>query len=67
MFHPTVKSRLIFIRRLILQTLVEIFFKILCTLFTARINNMTITFCDHLRLCVTRITLNCFDVSTSKY
>ena len=64
MFHPTAKSRLIFVRRLFLHTLIEIFLKILGTLLAARIDDMAISFCNHLRLSVTGITLNRLDVAT---
>ena len=64
MLHPTVKSRLIFVRRLFLHALIEFFFKVLGTLFPASINDMTVPLCDHLSLSVTGVTLNCFDVAT---
>ena len=64
MLHPTVKSRLIFVRRLFLHALIEFFFKVLGTLFPASINDMTVPLCDHLSLSVTGVTLNCLDVAT---
>ena len=67
MFHPTVKSRLIFIRRLFLHTLIEFFLKLLGALLTAGINNMTITLRDHLCLSMAGITLYCLDVTASQY
>ena len=62
-----VKSRLIFIRRLFLHTLIEFFLKLLGALLTAGINNMTITLRDHLCLSMTGITLYCLDVTASQY
>ena len=64
MLHPTVKIRLIFVRRLFLHALIEFFFKVLGTLFPASINDMTVPLCDHLSLSVTGVTLNCLDVAT---
>ena len=56
MFHPTVKSRLIFIRRLFFTYPYRIFLKLLGALLTAGINNMTITLRDHLCLSMAGIT-----------
>lgn len=42
MLHPTVKSRLICVRRLFLHPFIKFFFKVLGTLLTATINNMTV-------------------------
>ena len=64
MLHPTVKSRLIFVRRLILQALIEFFLKILSALLSTGINDMTITLRNHLRLCMTGVTLYSLDVAT---
>ena len=64
MLHPTVKSRLIFVRRLLLHALIKLFLEILGALFPASINDMTVPLCDHLSLSVTGVTLNCLDVAT---
>lgn len=63
MLHPTVKSRLIFVRRLILHALIEFFLKILSALLSTGINDMTITLRNHLRLCMTGVTLYSLDVA----
>ena len=67
MLRPTVKSRLIFVRRLFLHALIEFFFKVLGTLFPASINDMTVPLCDHLRLSVTGVPLDCFNISASQH
>ena len=67
MFHPTAKSRLIYVRRLFLHTLIEFFLKILSALLTASIDDVTIPLRDHLSLRMTGITLYCFDVTTSQH
>ena len=66
MLHPTVKSRLIFVRRLFLHTLIEFFFKVLGTLFPASINDMTVPLCDHLCLSMTGITLYCLNIAAGQ-
>ena len=66
MLHPTVKSRLIYVRRLFLHTLIEVFLKILGALLTAGIDDVTIPLRDHLRLSVAGITLNCFNIATGQ-
>ena len=53
MLHPTAKSRLIFVRLLFLHALIEFFPKVLSTLLTTGIDDMSIPFCDHLCLSVT--------------
>ena len=50
MLHPTVKSRLIFVRRLFLHTLIKFFLKILGTLLATGIDDVTIPLRDHLCL-----------------
>ena len=65
--HPIAKSRLICVRRPFLHPFIEFFFKILGALLTAGINNMTITLRDHLRLSVTGVTLDCFNISASQH
>ena len=67
MFHPTVKSRLIFVRRLFLHALIEFFLKVLGALFPTGINDMTIPLRDHLHLSVTRITLYSLDVAAGQH
>ena len=66
MLHPTVKSRLIFVRRLFLHALIEFFFKVLGTLLAASINDMTVPLRNHLSLSVTGITLYSLDVATGQ-
>ena len=63
MLHPTVKSRLICVRRLFLHPLIEFFFKVLGTLLAASINDMTVPLRDHLSLSMTGVTLNSLDVA----
>ena len=63
MFHPTAKSRLIYVRRLFLHTLIEFFLKILSALLTASIDNVTIPLCNHLCLRMTGIALYSLDVA----
>ena len=65
MLHPTAKSRLICVRRLFLHALIKFFLKVLGALLAARVNDVTISLSNHLRLCMTGITLYCFDVTTS--
>ena len=67
MFHPTVKSRLLFVRRLFLHTLIEFFLKVFGALPSAGIDDVTISLCNHLCLSMARITLYCFDVTTSQH
>ena len=64
MFHPTAKSRLIFVRRLFLHTLIEFFLKVLGALFPTGINDMTISLGNHLRLCMAGVALYGLDVAT---
>ena len=66
MFHPTVKSRLIFVRRLFLHTLIEFFLKVLGAPPTAGIDDVTIPLCNHLCLSMTGITLYCFDIAAGQ-
>ena len=63
MLHPTVKSRLICVRRLFLHPPIEFFFKVLGTLLAASINDMTVPLRDHLGLSMTGVTLNSLDVA----
>ena len=63
MLHPTVKSRLICVRRPFLHTLIEFFLKVLGTLFPASINDMTVPLRNHLSLSVTGVTLNSLNVA----
>ena len=66
MFHPTVKSRLIFVRRLFLHILIEFFLKVLGSLPTAGIDDVPIPLCDHLCLSMTGITLYCLNIAASQ-
>ena len=63
MFHPTVKSRLICVRRLFLHPFIEFFLKILGALFAAGIDDMTVAFCDHLSLGMAGVTLHSLNVA----
>lgn len=65
MFHPTAKSRLIFVRRLFLHALIEFFLKVLSALLAAGIDDVTIPLCNHLCLSMTGITLYSLDVAAS--
>ena len=64
MLHPTAKIRLITVRQLYLHALIEFFLRILSALFTAGVDDMTITFHNHLSLSMTRVTLHCLNVAT---
>ena len=64
MFHPTAKSRLIYVRRLFLHAFIEFFFKVLSALLAAGIDDMAISFRNHLSLGMTGIALHCLDVAT---
>ena len=64
MLHPTVKSRLICVRRLFLHPFIEFFLKVLGALLAAEIDDMAITFRNHLSLGMTGIALHCLDVAT---
>ena len=66
MLHPTAKSRLIFVRRLFLYALIELFLKILGTLLATGIDDVTIPLCNHLCLSMTGITLYSLDVAASQ-
>ena len=66
MFHPTAKSRLIYVRRLFLHAFIEFFFKVLSALLATGIDDMTITLRDHLSLSVTGIALHCLNVAAGQ-
>ena len=67
MFHPTAKSRLIYVRRLFLHALIEFFLKILSALLATGIDDVTIPLCDHPCLSVTGVTLDCFNITASQH
>ena len=67
MFHPTVKSRLICVRRLFLHPFIEFFLEVLGALLPTEINDMAISFRDHLRLCMTGVALFSLDVAPGLY
>ena len=64
MLHPTAKGRLICIRQLILQPLIEFFLKVPGALFAAGIDDVTVPFRDHLRLGMAGVALYGLDVAT---